>query len=104
MDNIIPIEEKLLQKLSSAEKRYVVVETARRLVIDGVDVLKAEFPLEAGRGAKADERDWGAACTELSQASTVPWILLSAGVSYETYLRQVTVWPWAGQSGKRQSI
>ncbi len=82
------------QKLSSAEKRYVVVETARRLVIDGVDVLKAEFPLEV-----ADERDWSAACTELSQASTVPWILLSAGVSYETYLRQVTVACQAGASG-----
>ncbi|MEJ5225024.1 MAG: hypothetical protein WHV44_11260, partial [Anaerolineales bacterium] len=34
------------QKLTSEEKRYVVVESARRLVPLGADVLKAEFPLD----------------------------------------------------------
>ncbi len=87
------------KKLPAAEKRRVVVETARRLVIDGVDVLKAEFPLDAEGDAEPDERVWSEACTELSEASTVPWILLSAGVSYETYLRQVTVACRAGASG-----
>ena len=33
-------------KLTSAEKRHVVSETARRLTVPGVDVLKAEFPLD----------------------------------------------------------
>ncbi len=88
---------KMEQKLSSAEKRYVVAETARRLVIPGVDVLKAEFPLDVA--ADPDERLWVAACTEISAASPAPWIVLSAGVSFETYLRQVEIACRAGASG-----
>ncbi len=85
------------KKLPPAERRRVVIETARRLVIPGVDVLKAEFPLDI----KADpgERAWAEACAELSQASRAPWILLSASVDYETYLRQVTVACQNGASG-----
>jgi len=85
------------KKLSGRERRRVVVETARRLVIPGVDVLKAEFPLDIT--AEADERAWADACTELSEASPAPWVLLSASVSYETYLRQVTVACQNGASG-----
>lgn len=89
------------QALSGAEKRYVVVETARRLTaIPGVDVLKAEFPLvPSDAPASKEESAWAAACAEISAASTVPWILLSAAVSYETFLRQVTVACDAGASG-----
>jgi len=39
------------------------------------------------------------ACAEVSAASVVPWILLSAAVDFETYLRQVTVACNAGASG-----
>lgn len=85
------------KKLPSAEKRWVVVETARRLVIDGVDVLKAEFPLDVA--VEPDERIWAEACAELSAACPVPWILLSASVNYDTYLRQVTVACQNGASG-----
>jgi len=83
-------------KLDSDEKRRVVVETARRLTPLGVDVLKAEFPLDR---ADADQNAWNATCAEISSASSVPWILLSAAVDYETYLRQVTVACNAGASG-----
>jgi tagatose-1,6-bisphosphate aldolase len=85
------------QKLSSEEKKYVVTETARRLTVPGVDVLKAEFPLDPA--ANPDESTWTAACTRISAVSPVPWILLSAAVDYETYLRQVTVACRAGASG-----
>ena len=51
------------KKLPTAEKRRVVVETARRLVIEGVDVLKAEFPLDVA--TELDERVWSDACIEL---------------------------------------
>lgn len=85
------------KKLSSTEKRQVVVETARRLVVEGVDVLKAEFPLDIA--AEPDERMWADACAELSNACPVPWIVLSAGVSYDTYLQQVAVACRAGASG-----
>lgn len=84
------------EKLTAEEKRWVVVETARRLTaISGVDLLKAEFPLPPD----APQSDWSEACQELNAASRVPWIVLSAAVDFETYLRQVTVACQSGASG-----
>jgi tagatose-1,6-bisphosphate aldolase len=83
--------------LDSKEKRFVVVETARRLVVPGVDVLKAEFPLDPM--VDREESVWADACTEISKASPIPWILLSAAVDYELFLRQVSVACQAGASG-----
>jgi tagatose 1,6-diphosphate aldolase len=74
------------KKLSSEEKRYVVVETAKRLTRLGADILKAEFPLDV---AETDQKVWADACAEISDASTIPWILLSAAVDYEVFLQQV---------------
>jgi tagatose-1,6-bisphosphate aldolase len=92
------------KKLSSEEKRYVVVETARRLTPLGADILKAEFPLDASTALSTDASDpdeskWMDACKEISSASIVPWILLSAAVDYEAFVRQVTVACNAGASG-----
>lgn len=85
------------QKLTSEEKHHVVVETARRLTpIAGVDVLKAELPLDT---AENDPARLAAACADVSEASVTPWILLSAAVSYETYLTQVIAACQAGASG-----
>jgi len=73
-------------------------ETARRLTaIPGVDLLKAEFPLDIA--AVPDEAEWLAACQELTKVSRVPWVLLSAGTDFETYLRQVAAAARAGASG-----
>jgi len=84
-------------KLTNDEKRTVVVETARRLTsIAGVDILKAEFPLDAADG---DPARLAAACAEVSAASVTPWILLSAAVSFETYQRQIIAACQAGASG-----
>lgn len=83
-------------KLTSDEKRSVVVETAQRLTPLGVDVLKAEFPLDV---LETDETRWLAACQEISAASVTPWILLSAAVDYETFVRQVIAACSAGASG-----
>jgi tagatose 1,6-diphosphate aldolase len=85
------------KKLSPAERRRVVIETARKLTPLGADVLKAEFPLDIT--AQPDEAEWARACAELSEASVVPWVLLSASVDYATYLRQVTVACRAGATG-----
>jgi tagatose 1,6-diphosphate aldolase len=84
------------KKLSSDEKRYVVVETAKRLTPLNVDILKAEFPLDVN---DMDESRWMDACKEISSVSSVPWILLSAAVDYEIFLRQVTVACNTGASG-----
>jgi tagatose 1,6-diphosphate aldolase len=83
------------KKLTSQEKHAVVVETARRLTPLGVDVLKAEFPLDA----QAGQNIWEEACAQVSSVSVVPWVLLSAAVDYETYVRQVIVACSAGASG-----
>ena len=85
------------RKLDSSEKRQVVVETTRRLTLPGVDILKAEFPLDPV--AVPNESDWAKACTEISSASRAPWILLSAAINYQTYLRQVAIACRAGASG-----
>jgi len=85
-------------RLSGESRRRAVVETTRRLSrIPGVDVMKVEFPLDIA--AEADEQDWLAACDELDEASSLPWVLLSAGVDFETYLRQVVAATRAGASG-----
>jgi tagatose-1,6-bisphosphate aldolase len=85
------------KKLPSAEKRVVVTETARKLTPLGVDVLKAEFPINI-----ADEKNetvWADACAELNEASLCPWIILSAGVSFEEFERQTTIACQNGASG-----
>jgi len=85
------------KKLNSIEKRDIVVRTADKLTHLGVDVLKAEFPLEI----KEDENEthWAEACREVSQASSVPWVLLSAGVDFDTYIGQLTIACQSGASG-----
>ena len=88
------IDEK--KKLSSEEKKYVVVETVKRLTPLGVDILKGEFPLDI---SETDQKVWAEACAEISAASTIPWILLSAAVDYEVFLHQVIVACNAGASG-----
>jgi tagatose 1,6-diphosphate aldolase len=85
------------KRLVLAERRWAVIETARRLVVPGVDVLKAEFPFDIA--SERDEHEWDKACAELTVASAVPWVLLSGAAGYETYLRQVTVACRAGASG-----
>ncbi len=83
--------------LPPEQRRNVVIETARRLVPLGVDILKAEFPVDVS--AEPDENIWRDACEELTAVSKVPWVLLSAGVSYDTFLKQVRIACKAGASG-----
>jgi tagatose 1,6-diphosphate aldolase len=84
------------KKLTAEEKRYVVTETARRLTPLNVDLLKAEFPLDLN---DHDESRWLEACKEITSASITPWILLSAAVDYDVFLRQVIAACHAGASG-----
>jgi len=80
--------------LPSSERRRVVIESTRRLVSLGVDVLKAEFPVDVTE--EPDEEVWRDACAELSTVCLVPWVLLSAGVPFDMFLRQTRI---AGESG-----
>jgi tagatose 1,6-diphosphate aldolase len=88
-------------KKGSAEfakrKPEMVIETARRLVPLGIDVLKAEFP--ADPDFEADDVRMAEWCRELEDAAGVPWVLLSAGVDYGTFKRQVEIACASGASG-----
>ena len=83
--------------LPPEHRRKVVIETARRLVPLGADILKAEFPVDAS--VESNENIWRQACEELTNICKIPWVLLSAGVSYDTFLKQVRIACEAGASG-----
>lgn len=81
-----------------AEGRAEVVrETARRLGALKPDVLKLEFPIDAAYNQDHDA--WRAACEAISSATDVPWVLLSAGVDFETFEKQTEIACRAGASG-----
>lgn len=81
----------------AAERPEVVIETARRLSGSGADVLKMEFPHDMK--FNRDRGAWRQACAELSEASTVPWVLLSAGVDFDQFKPQAQVACERGASG-----
>ena len=81
----------------AADRPSVVIETARRLSRTGADALKMEFPHDIR--FNRDRAAWQAACVELSEASAVPWVLLSAGVDFEQFVPQVQVACECGASG-----
>ncbi len=83
--------------LQSEERRQIVVANARHFSARGIDVLKAEFPVDVRQ--EPDEAVWKAALRELDAACSVPWALLSAGVSFDVFLRQTTLACAAGASG-----
>jgi len=85
------------KKVTGDERRRVVIETAQRLTACGGDILKAEFPLDINQ--YTDESNWVSACSELTEAIHIPWVLLSASVKFETYFRQVEIACRSGASG-----
>jgi tagatose 1,6-diphosphate aldolase len=84
----------------AAERPELVLESARRLAPLGVDILKAEFPTEA-RHEKDETKmyDYCRQLSEIAAANGIPWVLLSAGVDFSTFQRQVEIACEAGASG-----
>lgn len=85
------------QKLPNDELRRLSVAMAEEFSAMGVDVLKMAFPLDVRQ--EPDEAVWRDACAELDTACKVPWALLSAGVDFDTFLRQTRIAAEAGSSG-----
>lgn len=79
------------------KKTELVIQSARDLTPLGVDVLKSEFPVNMA--FEQDEGILREACQQLNEAATTPWILLSAGVDFETFARQVKIACQSGASG-----
>jgi tagatose 1,6-diphosphate aldolase len=82
----------------AAIRPRLIIETARRLSALGPDILKMEFPVDIFND-DADTDQWARHCRELTKASTVPWVLLSAGVDFEDFERQLEVALKSGASG-----
>jgi tagatose 1,6-diphosphate aldolase len=78
-------------------KPGLVIETARQITALPIDVLKAEFPADIK--FEQDEGMLLGLCQELNQASRLPWVLLSAGVDFESFKKQVGIACKAGASG-----
>ncbi|MGD8454943.1 MAG: tagatose 1,6-diphosphate aldolase [Anaerolineales bacterium] len=86
-----------LRKLSSDERRQVITTIAKKFSAFGADILKLEFPVDVSQ--EKDKEVWRAACQEVSAACGIPWLLLSAGVDFETFLEQAQIACEAGASG-----
>src|SRR4029077_8743359 len=76
-------------------KAETVIESARQLS-RFCDVYKAEFPGTLGHESDAQLRD---NLKSLNSSSDRPWVLLSAGVDYNDYFKQVQMAMEAGASG-----
>jgi tagatose 1,6-diphosphate aldolase len=93
-----PIEEAGTSAKKFAEiKPGLVIETARKITALPIDVLKAEFPADIK--FEQDEGKLLGLCQELNQASRLPWVLLSAGVDFNSFKKQVEIACKAGASG-----
>jgi tagatose 1,6-diphosphate aldolase len=89
--------EKTRPEEFSRKKPDLVLEAARQLTALPIDILKSEFPADIGY-----EKDAGrlqAFCRQLTQVSRLPWVLLSAGVSYDEFKKEVEIACKAGASG-----
>jgi len=93
-----PVEEGGVSSPKFADiKPELVIETALQITALPIDVLKAEFP--ADMEFEQDEEKLLRLCQELDGASRLPWVLLSAGASFETFRKQVEIACKAGASG-----
>ena len=87
--------EKKDSKEYKARKGTTVIESARHLS-RFCDIYKAEFPGHFGQETDAQLRD---NLKALNAASERPWVLLSAGVDFPDYKKQVEMTMEAGASG-----
>jgi tagatose 1,6-diphosphate aldolase len=93
-----PVDRDEMNSSKFAERKpELVIETARQITAIPIDVLKAEFPADVK--LEQDEAKLLGFCRELDMASRLPWVLLSAGVDFDTFRKQVEVACRAGASG-----
>jgi len=79
------------------KKPELVIEAASRLTALPIDILKSEFPADIDY--EQDEAKLKTYCQELSEVSRLPWVLLSAGVDFTRFKREVEIACKAGASG-----
>jgi len=93
----IPFSLKPDVPLKNDEYLEIYLEMCRVFGEMGVDVLKLPFPVDHKQSQ--DEDEWVRACEAVTKACAMPWALLSAGVDYDTFLKQTKIACQAGASG-----
>jgi tagatose 1,6-diphosphate aldolase len=91
------VEEKDNPEEFFKKKPGLVIEAAKRLTALPIDILKSEFPADIDY--EKDETKLKSYCQELSQVSRLPWVLLSAGVDFTRFRKEVEIACKAGSSG-----
>jgi tagatose 1,6-diphosphate aldolase len=81
----------------SRKKPELVIETARSLTSLPIDILKSEFPADIEY--ERDDKKLEKYCQALSQASKLPWVLLSAGADFESFRKEIEIACRNGASG-----
>ncbi|MEP7293042.1 MAG: tagatose 1,6-diphosphate aldolase, partial [Chloroflexota bacterium] len=95
--------EPILCEIGEDESVYIenytrrVIDSARRIAAAGADILKLEYPVHPTQ--IVEEARCRDACAQLSASVDIPWVLLSAGVSFEVFLQQVEIACASGASG-----
>jgi tagatose 1,6-diphosphate aldolase len=80
----------------AAKKEQLVIQAADEITTLPIDVLKSEFPAII---SGSDEAECLKICQRLNDASRVPWVVLSQGVDYEVFSKQVEIACRSGASG-----
>lgn len=95
----LPLFAEPIVMIQKGERNFTerVIAAALRQQQLGATILKLEFPLAVEQYPA--ERDWVIACRELSNALNIPWVLLSAGVDFPTFTKQLKVACHEGASG-----
>jgi len=81
----------------SRKRPELVIGAARTLTELPFDILKSEFPADIFY--EKDEAKLADYCRQLTDASRLPWTLLSAGVNYDLFYKQAEIAFRAGASG-----
>ncbi|MCJ7425554.1 MAG: tagatose 1,6-diphosphate aldolase [Dehalococcoidales bacterium] len=81
----------------AAAKEQLVLKTAQHITALPVDLLKSEFPGDLRYNT--DKAKLIDICQKLDKASQVPWVVLSAGVSFDVFCQQVEIACRGGASG-----
>lgn len=85
------------KKLSSSDKLNAMLTAVEKFNGMHVDLYKLEFPMNIKE--TQDESKWLSSCQKITAVVQAPWALLSAGVDFETFIKQTEIACRAGASG-----
>lgn len=79
------------------DRPRAAIEMVKQVTPLGAEVLKLGFPVDVRH--ETNKAVWEKACAAVTEACTVPWVLLSAAVDHETFCDQLEIACKAGAAG-----